>query len=190
MRVLCFGDSNTYGFDPRSFFGGRYPAEQRWVNILAELTGWDMLNAGENGREIPRREGEIRRFLDLLEAEQPELLIVVLGGNDLLQGAAPETAAQRMEVFLRRVLREGITKILLVGPPPKELGEWVPSEELVLASKALPHQYRQVAERLGIGFADAGDWNIAVCFDGVHYTEAGHRAFAEGIHQTILHRKP
>ena len=34
MRVCCFGDSNTYGYDPRSFLGGRYAAENRWVDIL------------------------------------------------------------------------------------------------------------------------------------------------------------
>ena len=186
MRTLCFGDSNTYGYDPRSFFGGRYPVEQRWVNILSGMTGWETINAGENGRKIPQREGEIRRLLDLLEVEKPDYLIVVLGSNDLLQGATPETAAQRMEALLRRVLQTEKTKILLVGPPPKERGEWVPSEELVHASEELAIQYRQVAEKLRIGFADAGEWNVSVCFDGVHYTEAGHRAFAEGIYQAIM----
>ena len=57
MRVLCFGDSNTYGYDPRSYFGGRYPAISRWVDLLAAKTGWDVINAGENGREIPRSPG-------------------------------------------------------------------------------------------------------------------------------------
>ena len=36
MRLICFGDSNTYGYDPRSFFGGRYPG--RWTDLLAENT--------------------------------------------------------------------------------------------------------------------------------------------------------
>ena len=49
MRVLCLGDSNTYGFDPRAYFGGRYPEKDRWVNILAQKTGWQVQNAGENG---------------------------------------------------------------------------------------------------------------------------------------------
>ncbi len=39
-NVLCFGDSNTYGYDPRSYFGGRYDADSRWVDILAAKTGW------------------------------------------------------------------------------------------------------------------------------------------------------
>ncbi len=36
MRILCFGDSNTYGYDPRGYFGGRYDAGDRWVDLLAE----------------------------------------------------------------------------------------------------------------------------------------------------------
>ena len=44
MNVLCFGDSNTYGYDPRGYFGGRYDAGSRWVDLLAlndvEADGW------------------------------------------------------------------------------------------------------------------------------------------------------
>ena len=36
MKMLCFGDSNTYGYDPRSYFGGQYPAQHRWVDLLAQ----------------------------------------------------------------------------------------------------------------------------------------------------------
>ena len=36
MKILCFGDSNTYGYDPRSYFGGQYPARHRWVDLLAQ----------------------------------------------------------------------------------------------------------------------------------------------------------
>ena len=39
MKVICFGDSNTYGYDPRGYFGGRYDADSRWVDILAANTG-------------------------------------------------------------------------------------------------------------------------------------------------------
>ena len=39
MKVICFGDSNTYGYDPRSWIGGRYEPDSRWVDILAAETG-------------------------------------------------------------------------------------------------------------------------------------------------------
>lgn len=53
MNVICFGDSNTYGYDPRGYFGGRYDGDNRWVDILAAETGWTVYNMGQNGREIP-----------------------------------------------------------------------------------------------------------------------------------------
>ena len=48
MNVICFGDSNTYGYDPRGYFGGRYDADSRWVDILAMETGWTIPNMGQN----------------------------------------------------------------------------------------------------------------------------------------------
>ena len=50
MKVLCFGDSNTYGYDPRGFFGDRYDAEDRWPELLAQMTHWEVINLGANGR--------------------------------------------------------------------------------------------------------------------------------------------
>ena len=44
MNVICFGDSNTYGYDPRGYFGGRYDGDNRWVDILAAETGWTISN--------------------------------------------------------------------------------------------------------------------------------------------------
>ena len=66
--IICFGDSNTWGYEPLS--GGRYPARARWVDILAKETGWTTVNAGLNGRQIPHTEyemAEIRRILDVLD---------------------------------------------------------------------------------------------------------------------------
>ena len=97
MRILCFGDSNTYGYDPRGFFGDRYGAEDRWVDLLAKQTGHECINAGANGREIPRNPYALR----LLNEHAPvDIFLVMLGTNDLLQGASAKEAAARMEAFL------------------------------------------------------------------------------------------
>ena len=98
MQIVCFGDSNTYGYDPRGFFGDRYDAEDRWVDLLAQKLNCTAVNAGENGREIPRREGELQRFDLMLSNQKPlDLLLVMLGGNDLLQGNSARTAAKAAE---------------------------------------------------------------------------------------------
>ena len=54
MKILCFGDSNTYGYDPRSYFGGRYPAQYRWGDLLAENWAVGPLMRGKTGGKSPK----------------------------------------------------------------------------------------------------------------------------------------
>ena len=172
MNIICFGDSNTYGYDPRGHFGGRYDADSRWVDILAAETGWTLSNLGQNGREIP---SAAPAFPD-----DTDLLIVMLGTNDLLQGRSPEQAVERLERFLTSISLDRIG-ILLIAPPPVTLGEWVPSPQLINDSRAFARLCQGLAKRMGIRFANAGKWDISLAYDGVHFTEQGHRAFATGL---------
>ena len=177
MRVLCFGDSNTYGYDPRGFLGDRYPAEYRWCDLLAEKTGWEVINAGANGRDIPSDDGVFR----LLERYAPvDVLLVMLGTNNLLEGMQPDQTAAKMEAFLDRVIPH-CKKVLLVSPPPMVRGAWVDSETLVESSRMLAEKYEKVAKKWGILFVDTRNWQIPMAFDGVHFTENGHGIFAEKL---------
>lgn len=181
LKIVCFGDSNTYAYDPRSYFGERFPVEDRWVSILSEEMGCTVVNAGENGREIPRHSWELEEFQQMLAEEVPiDLLIVMLGTNDLLQGNSAADVAGRMEAFLGQTDLD-LCGVLLVAPPILRLGEWVPSDELVLASRELNKAYRELALRLDVRFADAGEWNLSLAFDGVHLNREGHRIFAEEL---------
>ena len=176
MNVICFGDSNTYGYDPRSYFGGRYDADSRWVDILASETGWTIYNMGENGRGIPSTAPTFPADTDLL--------IVMLGINDLLQGRSPEQAAERLEHFLSSISLER-SKLLLIAPPPVARGAWVPSQQLIDDSRSFAKLCQTLAEQMGIRFADAGKWNISLAYDGVHFTEQGHKAFAAGLLEVL-----
>ncbi len=174
MNVLCFGDSNTFGYDPRDFFGGCYDAP--WPQILAERSGWNIRNQGENGREIPRHQVNFPPDISLL--------IIMLGTNDLLQGNSAEITAQRMKAFLQSVDLEK-EKILLISPPSLNLGAWISTLHIVEASKKLAHAYHNLSQQLEIRFVNADDWNIPLAFDGVHFTEEGHRAFALALDQYL-----
>lgn len=177
MRMLCFGDSNTYGYDPRGFFGDRYGAEDRWVDLLAKQTGHTVINAGANGREIPRNPYALR----LLREHAPvDIFLVMLGTNDLLQGTSAKEAATRMEAFLVPLLPH-CKQILLAAPPPMQRGAWVSTGELLAESLQLAEEYRLLAEKLNIAFVDTRHWNIELAFDGIHFTEAGHQAFANRL---------
>ena len=172
MKVVCYGDSNTYGFDARGYLGGRY--KEPFPKLLAVKTGWNVVNDGLNGREIPKTAVSFPADTDLL--------IIMLGTNDLLQFWTPEATCEKMERFLKSLTLDR-DKILLIAPPPMIFGEWVRDQELIDDSIVLAKQYQALADRLCVRYADAGKWekNIPLAYDGVHLTEEGHRAFAEGL---------
>lgn len=89
-----------------------------------------------------------------------------------------------MERFLSALdLERG--RLLLIAPPPMALGAWVPDPALVEASRDLAPRYRRLAAGLGVRFADAGAWGVALAYDGVHFAPQGHRAFAAGLCEAL-----
>lgn len=190
--IICYGDSNTFGYDPCGTIAGRYPKDIRWAGILDAHVDQDVLNCGECGREIPHTDSQIAFFLKQLESwrslQAPVQLWIMLGSNDLIQipRAAAEDVAARMEAFLRQVLdtdavRSGDISLTLISPPLFQYGEWVPKEWMYRESRRIEGVYRLLAERLGIGFISAGARELPVVFDGVHLSEEGHRLLAEQL---------
>jgi len=174
VKLLCIGDSNTFGYDPRSYFGSRYPETVRWTG---RLDGYEVLNCGMNGLTIPT---DSKAWIGLIENRNSDLVMVMLGSNDLLEGRSAEETAGRMEPFLKDILKTGVT-VLLIAPPVMEMGAWVQNESLIQESFDLGRLYGDLASRLGIDYADAREWDIELSYDGGHFTEAGHEAFALGL---------
>ena len=89
--LVCFGDSNTWGYVPGSD-GERFPREQRWPVILQSLLGddWEVIGEGLNGRtatiERPDSEGRngLPYLLPCLHSHAPvDVVVVFLGTNDV-----------------------------------------------------------------------------------------------------------
>jgi lysophospholipase L1-like esterase len=187
--IICYGDSNTYGYDPRLGGGGRYPKEERWPDILAERLGCRMENLGLCGRCIPTVNSQIRQIKSLLDewrdTESPVQIWVMLGTNDLLMGTSNTASevAGRMKYFLETLISfdVSVSDILLIAPPKMRRGTWVEDDSLIDKALRLGPEYKSVSEALGIRFVDAGKWDLDLCFDGVHLSEAGHLKFAENM---------
>ena len=90
MTILCYGDSNTFGYDPRGFLADRY--DTPWPEALGSLTNREVRNAGSCGRLVPIRE--------TVFPKNAARIIVMLGTNDLLNGDEPPEIARKMESFL------------------------------------------------------------------------------------------
>ena len=116
-QIVCIGDSNTWGYDPRGFGGRRYPAAVRWTARLDSQPRWVIHNLGENGRDIPHSAFALRLLEQQLDALAPfDGICLMLGSNDLLCGASPAAAAARMEDLIDRLRAYG-APLLLIAPP-------------------------------------------------------------------------
>lgn len=177
MRILCIGDSNTYGYDPRAYIGDRYPAEVRWTDTLGEF---EVINAGFNGMTVLRGRSV---FPARVRRTAPDLVIVMLGTNDLLVGAEADDIAERMDGLLSAITETGVP-VLLIAPPLLQYGEWVDGGAME-ESELLGPLYRELAEEHGCQFADAGEWDIDVTFDGVHFSPEGHAEFARRMKEKL-----
>ncbi len=206
--VLCFGDSNTWGYEPGS--GARYPRAVRWTGVLAaELgAGWHVLEGGLNGRTtvfddpLGDKNG-LRHLGPVLESAAPvDAVVVVLGTNDLktrFRASAYEIAegAGRLVDAVRASAAGpagGAPAVLLVAPPPlATLEGWAARDpdafegfeegwrDALATSSRFARQYARVARVRGVAFLDAGAYVATSEVDGVHWTVAGHAAFGRAV---------
>ena len=195
--VICYGDSNTFGYDPASFMGGRYPKDHRWVNILESKTNLKFLNEGMCGREIPQLQYEISllctRLTEWLSEKESCDLWIMLGTNDLLMhpGITAAQVAARMETLLQVMIdqplfQSKVYSLRLLSPPHMRPGTWITDNRILAESQKMDACYAALAHRLEIPVTLTGAWNISLSFDGVHFTAEGHVQFAQHLYEEIF----
>lgn len=211
-RILCYGDSNTYGCDSRqvpvSGCAGRFDEQTRWPCLLQEKLGpsWRVCEAGMNGRTTVfddpiagARNGLAALEVVFKSSDPLDVVIVMLGTNDLKDqfSASAQVIASGMERLLLR-LRELIAQslnpaagILLVAPANVRRAAdgrfyYDFSERSVEKGRALPGLYEALAKTCGCLFADANQWVETDLSDGVHLNQAGHKLFADKIAEMLL----
>ena len=201
-NILCFGDSNTWGYEP--LVARRYPADVRWPGVLQNSLGdgFRVIEEGLNGRtNVTNEEGRpIRSGLEvlpvLLESHRPlDLVVIMLGTNDLKHDF--DLSAAQIADGARQVCRSVIDCEYLVDNPPEILlispthVELVTAEEqdlfigAVEKSCELAEHYQAVADDLGIHFRDASKIVVKTDLDGVHWDAEQHKAFGESLSGTI-----
>ena len=194
--ILLYGDSNTYGYDPRGFGGGRYPESVRWTDRLKRMTEgkWRILVNAMNGREIPSGAGMDRALMMIrtaVEEQQLDGLAVMLGTNDLfseMRGQAALRTAQKMDGFLEEVSAAFPELPVLLMAPPKigSAGSGDPVMARVYReSRQLALYYQLLAERRGLSCASAWSWDLPLAADEVHLTEEAQAVFAEEMYHVL-----
>ncbi len=185
--ILCYGDSNTYGYDPRDFWGGRYDAPDRWTGILNADPDFRIMNYGQNGRMIPANRIAISQAAEQIMSCRFDRMTVMLGSNDLLFSSTytMDVITERMDRFLGSLtelpgLRQHPEQILLLAPPHVVIQD-EGYEAICERSEQFGAWYQTLADKYHTDFADTNQWNIRLAADGVHFTPEGHHTFARRI---------
>lgn len=200
-RLLCFGDSNTWGSSPQVLPNGskRWPAAARWTTLLAGLLGqdWQLEVDGLSGRTTDLDdpdEGGGKSGAQALAARLDldglyDLAVVMLGTNDLkskFRRNASEIGAA-MGCVLRVAQRRGQQNILLIAPPP--LSD-VPAAAIgqtasVSLSQELAAQYEALAKNMNVSFLDAAACVPSMGSDGWHLEREAHTKLAHAIYAKL-----
>lgn len=206
--IVCFGDSNTHGYNSQNM--GRFTEKERWTCLLAEMLGEEYLvrEEGMGGRttvfDDPLFEGLCGLdyiYPCMMTHEPVSLLIVMLGTNDVKERFAvnPENIAKGMERLLTKAMRSleawenQRPNVLLIAPPPIEKGYETTfiygemGDHCVEKSQKLAAVYKEVANRLGCHFLDAGaiEGVSMYPYDYMHLSLEGHRRLAEELAKVI-----
>lgn len=115
-NVLILGDSLTYGT-------GADEGED-YASLLANKTGWNVMNAGVPGNTSAQA---LERLPEYLEAhaigeQKIDLLIVELGGNDFLKRIPPEQILENLKSILMQAKDHGIQAALIAIPELSPVG--------------------------------------------------------------------
>ena len=165
--VLALGDSLTYGTGALS--QDSYPA------VLARLTGWQVVNAGVPG-EVSAQARE--RLPGLLLEHRPQLVLLGIGGNDLLRRTGVAALRDNLLALGAAVLAAPAQLLLIAVPRP--------TLAAAVIGRLDDHPlYAEVAQQLGVPLYEGG-WaavlaDASLRSDAIHANAEGYRRFAEGL---------
>jgi lysophospholipase L1-like esterase len=202
MRVLCYGDSNTWGKNPLT--KDRYGKDERWTGILQNTLGTDyfIIEEGLNGRTtvwddpIEGYKNGKTYLIPCLESHKPlDLVIIMLGTNDLKKRFSLSAydialgAGALVDIVNKsdcgRMDRS--PKVLLLAPPP--IGKLTEFAEMFEGgtekSRKLSQHYRDISEEYGCAFFDTSKVIQSSDIDGIHLEKKDHEALGKAVAEIV-----
>jgi len=206
-RVLCYGDSNTWGWIPMGMGKKRFSVNERWPGYLQNLLGnkYEVIEEGLGGRtcntednrpEYPERNGN-RSIPMVLETHLPlDLVIVMLGTTECKESM--NLSSTEITNGLKKLIQSIQNfKVLKTTNKPKILilAPIIIDEETDFASMAFKNgraksikiveKYKILANELGTDFLDINEFIKVDSVDGIHFGKTEHGILAKAIYDYL-----
>lgn len=207
-NILCYGDSNTWGYVPQADHAlskTRYPREVRWPGVLQILLGdkFHVIEEGLNSRTTnvdyappPNRNGKTYLAPCLYSHAPLDLVVLALGGNDTKTyfNRAAEQIKSGLAELVDIIQSSSYGKDMVQAPqilittcaiPFPFIEEFQDENNVkflqgaVKKSLELVGLYAQLADEKKCHYLDLSREIIPSKIDGVHYDEAAHKKCAE-----------
>jgi len=206
-RVLCFGDSNTWGYIPGTKHE-RYPANVRWTGVLQQLLGddFEVIEEGLNSRGIIKgdsRPGKEQRsameyILACLDSHDPlDHIVICLGANELKAefDLSAEEVGKNVEMLIKTItsrpsqFRPTVPHVTVIVPAvldestdyAKKDNKFVGAEHKSIDLKKV---LAAVAKENGCSLVDIQE-QLLTGVDGVHLLAESHEALGKAVAQSI-----
>lgn len=169
--VLALGDSLTFGT-------GATP-ETSYPTVLARLSGWNVVNAGVPGDLSGQA---LERLPPLMAEHRPALVLLSIGGNDLLRRLPDAQTRDNIRSIVRQS-REGGAQVMLIAVP-------APSVAAAATGSLADHaMYEEIAQSEKLPLHARG-WSTvlgdaALRSDQIHANARGYEQFAQGLLQSL-----
>jgi len=160
------------------------PEHDGWVQLLRERlskVGVDgkVVNASIGG-ETTR--GGLTRLPDLLARDEPDIVIIELGGNDGLRGIAPQTTEENLTRMVRLAQKSG-ARVLLVGVR-------LPPNYGPAFTERFRATFRAVVDKTGCAYVprlldNVGSVPGLMQDDGIHPTAAAQPRLLENVWKVL-----
>lgn len=159
--VLAFGDSLTYGT-------GATP-ETSYPAVLAQLIGREVVRAGVPGEVTAQG---LARLPAVLDEVNPRLVLLCLGGNDMLRRTGDGETAENLRAMVRLIRDRGIDVVLIAVPEPKLLGDPPAFYSAIARDFGVPVEAEVIKDIL---------YDARLKSDPVHPNADGYREMAQAL---------
>jgi lysophospholipase L1-like esterase len=159
--IVAFGDSLT--------FGTGASAAESYPIVLGQLIGRTVVRAGVPGEVT---EGGLARLQEVIDEHKPKLMIVCLGGNDMLRKLDEATTKSNLRTIIKTIQAQGISVVLVGVPKPALVTGAPPFYEEIAKEFQIPYEGKIVTDVLYQRDQKA---------DAIHPNAKGYRRVAEAL---------